>query len=208
EDLERSGRFRIVTAQCGAAPCSANGEPAELVTRAREAGAKLLLIAGIHKQSTLIQWAKVQAVDVDTDRLVLDKLLTFRGDTDEAWERAEAFVAREGAALVPPPLAGMLSPCAARRGPRGGRDQPAAIARGRRRRARHRPDPGLGVELLSAGDPRRSDRGWNRRAAALGVCGVLAVAADRRLRGPLGRAHHRSPRRPRRARALQSRSRR
>jgi hypothetical protein len=102
-DLERSGKFRIVTARCGSAPCSASGEPSELLARAREAGAKLVLIGGIHKQSTLIQWAKVQAVDVDTGRPVLDKLLTFRGDSDEAWERAEAFAAREVAALAASP---------------------------------------------------------------------------------------------------------
>lgn len=102
-DLERSGKFRIVTPRCGSAPCPAGGEPSELVARAREAGAKLVLIGGIHKESTLVQWAKVQAVDVDTDRRVLDRLLTFRGDTDEAWERAEAFVAREVAALASSP---------------------------------------------------------------------------------------------------------
>jgi Protein of unknown function (DUF2380) len=102
-DLERTGRFRIVTPQCGAAPCAASGAPSELVARAREAGAKLVLIGGVHKQSTLIQWAKLQAVDVDAGRPVLDKLLTFRGDTDEAWERAEAFAAREVAALAPSP---------------------------------------------------------------------------------------------------------
>jgi hypothetical protein len=102
-DLERGGRFRIVTPRCGSAPCSSSGEPSELLARAREAGAKLLLIGGVHKQSTLIQWAKVQAVDVDAERPVLDKLLTFRGDTDEAWERAEAFVARELAALASSP---------------------------------------------------------------------------------------------------------
>jgi hypothetical protein len=102
-DLERTGRFRIVTAQCGAAPCSAGGEPSELVGRARAAGAKLVVIGGVHKQSTLIQWAKVQAVEVRNERVVLDKLLTFRGDTDEAWERAEAFVAREVAALAASP---------------------------------------------------------------------------------------------------------
>ena len=99
-DLARSGKFRIVTPQCGAAPCAAASEPSELLARAREAGAKLVLIGGVHKQSTLIQWAKVQAVDVDAGRPVLDKLLTFRGDTDEAWERAEAFVAREVTALA------------------------------------------------------------------------------------------------------------
>jgi Protein of unknown function (DUF2380) len=102
-DLARGGKFRIVTAQCGAAPCAADGEPSALLARARAAGAKLVLIGGVHKESTLIQWAKVQAVDVDADRIVFDKLLTFRGDTEEAWARAEAFVAREVDALAPPP---------------------------------------------------------------------------------------------------------
>jgi hypothetical protein len=101
-DLARSGKFRIVATQCGAAPCAAGAEPSELLARARAAGAKLVLIGGVHKESTLIQWAKVQAVDAESDRIVLDKLLTFRGDTDEAWERAEAFVARELDALAPP----------------------------------------------------------------------------------------------------------
>ena len=102
-DLARSGKFRVVTPQCGAAQCSAGGEPSELVAQARAAGAKLVLIGGVHKQSTLIQWAKVQAVEVDGGRPVLDKLYTFRGDTDEAWERAEAFVAREVAGLAGSP---------------------------------------------------------------------------------------------------------
>jgi len=31
--------------------------------------------------------------------LVLDKLFTFRGDTDESWRRAEAFIAGELASL-------------------------------------------------------------------------------------------------------------
>ena len=52
---------------------------------------------------TLIQWAGVQAIDVETERVVLDKLLTFRGDTDEAWDRAEVFLARELTALAPAP---------------------------------------------------------------------------------------------------------
>jgi hypothetical protein len=102
-DLERSGKFRIIRSQCGPTPCAASTEPSELFARAREAGAKLVLIGGVHKQSTLIQWAKLQAVDVESGRPVLEKLLTFRGDTDEAWERAEAFAARELAALASAP---------------------------------------------------------------------------------------------------------
>jgi hypothetical protein len=99
-DLARSGKYRIVTLDCGPAPCATSDlQPSELIDRARKAGAKILLMGGIHKQSTLIQWAKVQAVDVDTDRAVWDKLLTFRGDTDEAWNRAEAFLSAELTAL-------------------------------------------------------------------------------------------------------------
>ena len=103
-DLARSGKFRIVTPRCDPAPCASSGAPpSALLASAREAGAKLVLIGGVHKQSTLIQWAKVQAIDVDADRVVLDKLLTFRGDTDEAWDRAEVFLARELTTLAPAP---------------------------------------------------------------------------------------------------------
>ena len=55
----------------------------------------MLLIGGIQKMSTLVQWVKVQTIDIEANRMVLDKLLTFRGDTHEAWQHAEAFVARE-----------------------------------------------------------------------------------------------------------------
>lgn len=103
-DLARSGKFRIVTPHCDPAPCMSFGAPpSALLASAREAGARLVLIGGIHKQSMLIQWAKVQMIDVDADRVVLDKLMTFRGDTDEAWDRAEVFLAREVTALAPAP---------------------------------------------------------------------------------------------------------
>ena len=42
--------------------------------------------------STLVQWASVELVDVEADKLLDDRFLTFRGDSDEAWRRAEAFV--------------------------------------------------------------------------------------------------------------------
>jgi Protein of unknown function (DUF2380) len=49
--------------------------------------------------STLVQWATVQVVDARTDKLVLDRLLSFRGDDDEAWQHAEAFLAADLKAL-------------------------------------------------------------------------------------------------------------
>jgi hypothetical protein len=56
----------------------------ELVVAAREAGADVVLVGGLQKTSTLVQWAKIQAIDVRSERVVLEKLFTFRGDTDEA----------------------------------------------------------------------------------------------------------------------------
>lgn len=60
--------------------------PAECCTGIR-------IIGGIHKTSTLVQWAKVAVIDVNANHLLFDKLYTFRGDNDQAWDRAEAFIA-------------------------------------------------------------------------------------------------------------------
>jgi len=99
-DLTSSGKFALVLLACGPDPCSITQMPTtEILEKARQAGARLLLYGGIHKVSTLIQWAKVQAVDLKTGNLVFDRLLTFRGDTDDAWQRAEAFVASQVTAL-------------------------------------------------------------------------------------------------------------
>jgi len=43
--------------------------------------------------STLVLNARVIALDAATGQVVADKLYTFRGDNDEAWRRAEGFVA-------------------------------------------------------------------------------------------------------------------
>jgi hypothetical protein len=45
--------------------------------------------------STLIQWAKIQIADEEQGQVVFDRLVTFRGDTDETWQKAESFVVRD-----------------------------------------------------------------------------------------------------------------
>ncbi len=62
---------------------------------ARAAGATLLLRGGVHKMSTLVQWAVAQLVDVRTGRVILRRLYTFRGDDRLAWAHAGAFLARD-----------------------------------------------------------------------------------------------------------------
>ena len=96
QDLAGSGKYRIVHPACDPAPCTAAGsDPTALVDSARQAGAKLVIFGGMHKMSTLVQWAKLQALDLQSDKIVFDKLITFRGDNDESWRQAESFVARE-----------------------------------------------------------------------------------------------------------------
>ena len=95
-DVEQSGKFSVVPLICDGHPCKVRGSnPSDLMRAARNAGAKFLLYGGIHKQSTLIQWAKVEVVDLNRERLVYDRLLSFRGDDANAWQRAEHFLARD-----------------------------------------------------------------------------------------------------------------
>jgi hypothetical protein len=100
-DLSESGKYRIVPLTCGAGPCSGRTDPLELQKAARAAGARLVVIGGVHKTSTLVQWAKIQIADVEQGSVVFDHLLTFRGDTARAWRKAEAFAARDILAASP-----------------------------------------------------------------------------------------------------------
>jgi hypothetical protein len=94
-DLVADTRYRLVPSSCRP-PCSDDMQmSADLLHAASEAGAKILIVGGIHKLSTLVQNAKVTAIDVDANRVVYNKLFTFRGDNDDAWNRAEVFVSRD-----------------------------------------------------------------------------------------------------------------
>jgi hypothetical protein len=95
-DLGRQSKFRLVTPTCRPDPCTLSGAtPADLLAASRRAGADFLILGGIHKMSTLVQWAKVEAIDVRTERVPFDKLFTFRGDTDDSWQLAEKFISEE-----------------------------------------------------------------------------------------------------------------
>ena len=78
---------------CDAAPCSAGALGLERTLAAAKAiDARYVVHGGIHKMSTLLQWMKVDVLDVATSTTAASPLLTFRGDTDEAFERAGRFV--------------------------------------------------------------------------------------------------------------------
>lgn len=103
-DLAASGRFRITPLVCGGRPCAPRDPQDEVRRAARDAGAKFMVFGGVHKMSTLVQWAKLDIAEIATDRLLSDRLLTFRGDNDEAWRRAANFMAQELIAFSPAPV--------------------------------------------------------------------------------------------------------
>ena len=94
-DFAADERFLLVTLSCGPAACNNDTPVSDLHRAVSYAGANILVTGGIHKQSTLVQWAKVTAIAIDANRVVLEKLFTFRGDSDEAWGRAEAFISQD-----------------------------------------------------------------------------------------------------------------
>jgi hypothetical protein len=102
-DLGRSGAYKVVSLDCGPEPCTIKGlTPEELYEEARKVGARLVLYGGIHKMSTLVQWARLQVIDIEKNVVVDDRHLSFRGDNDESWKRAEAFVVKQLEEQGPP----------------------------------------------------------------------------------------------------------
>jgi hypothetical protein len=67
---------------------------------ASEGDEKIRIIGGIRKASTLVQWAKVAVIDVGANRVLFDRLYTFRGDNDVAWDRARAFMSEDIRAVL------------------------------------------------------------------------------------------------------------
>lgn len=95
-DLVASGKMANAALECPPNACSVGDlNDAQLLDKAKEAGATHLLIGRFHKMSTLIQQAKFDIIDVKARKMVFDRYISFRGDNDAAWRHAESFVARQ-----------------------------------------------------------------------------------------------------------------
>ena len=95
-DLAASGKVRSVDLDCPPNACSVGDiMPDQLLDKAQAAGAGYLLISSFHKVSTLVQWAKVDLVELKSRNVVFNRLVTFRGDNDKAWHHAETFIVRQ-----------------------------------------------------------------------------------------------------------------
>lgn len=95
DDVTADRRFELVPSSC-APNCPTEG-PAlgDRLRAASQAGAQILIIGIIRKRSTLVQVAWTVAVDTASRRVVFRKFFTFRGDNDEAWQRAQRFISEE-----------------------------------------------------------------------------------------------------------------
>ena len=99
DELSATGKYQVVALTCAKSPCSAGAMDAQSLTdAARQSGARLLLYGGIHKMSTLVQFGKAQVADLESDQVVYDRTISFRGDDDNAWKRASEFLAEDLAA--------------------------------------------------------------------------------------------------------------
>ncbi|GJD32555.1 hypothetical protein PMNALOAF_3831 [Methylobacterium adhaesivum] len=92
-DLSRMGLYRATVLPPDSLRQACPSEDiACLLEAARARGAELIFVGVVHKSSTLILqlWARV--VDARTGRDLFSRDLNFRGDTDEAWQRAQGFL--------------------------------------------------------------------------------------------------------------------
>ena len=95
-DLGAAGHYHLVGPSC-TEPCTEKDPaPARQNQQSTGPGDESIRIVGdITKTSTLIQWAKVAVIEVATNRILFERGYSFRGDNDEAWDRAENFVSRD-----------------------------------------------------------------------------------------------------------------
>jgi hypothetical protein len=88
-EKELEGKLSVLQLPCSANGCRpSNTDPEVLVTQARQAGAEFLVFGSVHKVSTLIQNLQVEALDLEAEKVVLRRQISFRGDSDQAYERA------------------------------------------------------------------------------------------------------------------------
>lgn len=89
--LQAGGFYRIVAATPGITACASNDQDC-LLGEARKAGADLILTGAVHKTSTLISAIWVGVFDAKDGKRVFFRQISFRGDTNEAWQHATDFV--------------------------------------------------------------------------------------------------------------------
>lgn len=104
DDLAAQSDYRVVSIECRDPPCTATSMSQDVfIAAARKAGARLVVYGGIRKMSTLIQWGEIQLLDLEAEKLLLQRTVTFRGDNDAAYRHAANFVGDQLKETMPKP---------------------------------------------------------------------------------------------------------
>jgi hypothetical protein len=104
DQLAALGDYRVVPIECRDPPCTATSLSQEVfIAAARKAGARLVVYGGIRKMSTLVQWGEIQLLDLEAEKLLMRRTVTFRGDNDAAYRHAANFVGEQLKETMPKP---------------------------------------------------------------------------------------------------------
>lgn len=104
DNISTQADYRVVPIECPDHPCTATSMSQDLfIAAARKAGARLVIYGGIRKMSTLIQWGEIQLLDLEAERLIMRRTVTFRGDNDAAYRHAANFVSDTLKETMPKP---------------------------------------------------------------------------------------------------------
>ena len=95
DDVTADRRFELAPSSCTSNCPTVGPALGDRLRAASQAGTQIVIIGIVHKVSTLVQNARIAAIDTTSQRVLFRKLFTFRGDNDEAWQRAERFVSEE-----------------------------------------------------------------------------------------------------------------
>jgi len=104
DNIATQADYRVVPIECPDRPCTATSMSQDLfIAAARKAGARLVVYGGIRKMSTLIQWGEIQLLDLEAEKLIMRRTVTFRGDNDAAYRHAANFVSETLKEEMPKP---------------------------------------------------------------------------------------------------------
>ncbi len=104
DNLAAEADYRVVPIECPDHPCTATSMSQDVfIAAARKAGARLVVYGGIRKMSTLVQWGEIQLLDLEAEKLLMRRTVTFRGDNDAAYRHAANFVGNQLKETMPKP---------------------------------------------------------------------------------------------------------
>jgi Protein of unknown function (DUF2380) len=93
ENLSAQGDISVLPFDCPQHPCTPIKMGSDdFIAAARRSGARFIVYGGILKVSTLVQNGLIVVLDLQNEKTILTRPVSFRGDNDEAFSRAAAFV--------------------------------------------------------------------------------------------------------------------